>query len=105
MSRVIFLKRDQAHMIKDIDVSQHGDLGPNGPRGSVRNLHKMGVKNIIGHSHNPGIKYGTYQVGTSTGRLEYTRGPSSWLNTHCVIYPNGKRSLISIINGQWRGLF
>jgi hypothetical protein len=24
------------------------------------------------------------------------------MNTHCVIHPNGRRQLISIINGKWR---
>jgi hypothetical protein len=35
-------------------------------------------------------------------KAEYTSGPSGWLNTHCVIYPNGKRSLLNIIKGKWR---
>lgn len=35
--------------------------------------------------------------------LEYNRGsPSGWMNTHCVIYLNGKRALINIIDGRWR---
>ena len=46
---------------------------------------------------------GVYQVGTSSRlKLEYNSGPSSWLHTHCCIYPNGKRTLITIIDGQWR---
>jgi hypothetical protein len=82
----------------------HGDRGPNGARGSIKNLRRIGVKSIIGHSHSPGIDEGCYQVGTSTSlvpRLQQS-GPSSWLNTHCLVYANGKRTLINIINGEWR---
>ena len=81
----------------------HGDRGPNGARGSIKNLRRIGVKSIIGHSHSPGIDEGAYQNGTSTRlRLGYNVGPSSWLNAHTVVYANGKRSLINIIDGKWR---
>jgi len=87
----------------DIVLSMHGDRGPNGARGSITNLSKIGEKAVIGHSHSPGIQAGCWQVGTSSLlRLEYNKGPSSWLHTHCVIYPNGKRQLISVISGRWR---
>lgn len=97
------LKGDESFVLGDIELGMHGDRGPNGARGSVKNLKRIGVKSIIGHSHTPAIEEGCYQVGTSTGlRLEYNAGPSSWLNTHCILYANGKRSLINIIDGEWR---
>jgi len=90
-------------MVADIELGMHGDRGPNGARGTRMNLRRIGVKSIIGHSHSPGIEEGCYQVGTSSPlRLEYNSGPSSWLNTHCVVYANGKRCLLNIIDGQWR---
>jgi hypothetical protein len=89
--------------VKDVDISMHGHLGANGARGGLRGFSKLGVKTIIGHSHTPGIIEGAYQVGTSTVlQLEYNDGPSSWLNTHALVYPNGKRTLINIIKGKWR---
>ena len=98
-----FLERDESFQVAGIELGMHGDKGPNGARGSIRNLARIGVKSIIGHTHSPGINEGCYQVGTSTRlKLEYTSGPSGWLNTHCVIYANGKRSLINVINGEWR---
>lgn len=98
------LGSDESFMLHGIECGLHGDRGPNGARGSRMNLRRIGVKTVIGHAHSPGIEEGTYQVGTSTPlRLEYTRGPSSWMQTHCVIYANGKRSLINIIDGRWRG--
>lgn len=96
------LKVDESFTVAGIECGLHGDLGPNGARGTIRNLSRLGTKVIIGHSHSPGIEEGAYQTGTSTPRkLEYTRGPSSWLNTHCVIYANGARSLITIIGNRW----
>lgn len=85
-----------------VELSMHGDRGPSGTRGSAKNLRRIGVKSIIGHSHSPEINEGCYQVGTSTRlRLEYNSGPSSWLNTHCVLHADGKRQLINIIDGDW----
>jgi hypothetical protein len=97
------LERDESFMLGGIELSMHGDKGPNGARGSIMNLRRVGVKTIIGHSHTPGIEEGAYQCGTSTGlRLDYNSGPSSWLNAHCVLYGNGKRALLPIIDGEWR---
>lgn len=101
--RFRFLDRDESYLIEGVEVGMHGDKGPNGARGSARNLRRVGVRSIIGHSHSPAIDEGCYQVGTSTRlRLEYNSGPSGWLNTHCLVYPNGKRTLINIIDGEWR---
>ena len=97
-----FLSRNEPCMIGDVDHSQHGDVGVNGSRGSARGLAKSTFKMTIGHSHSPMIEKGVYQVGTSTGRLEYERGLSTHCNTHCIQYKNGKRTLIDIIGGHWR---
>ncbi|WP_062266915.1 hypothetical protein [Endozoicomonas arenosclerae] len=102
-AEVRFLRRDESCVIGDVEVSYHGDQGPNGARGSRRAFTRIGVKVTIGHSHSPGIEEGVYQVGVS-GKLDmgYNKGPSSWLHTHCITYANGKRTLINIIDGQWR---
>lgn len=98
-----FIGRNETFKICDIELSNHGDKGANGSRGSMNQFAKLAEKMIIGHSHTPGINKGAYSVGTSTPKdLEYVSGPSSWMNTHCVIYPNGKRQLINIINGKWK---
>lgn len=98
-----FLTRDESLSLGGVELGMHGDQGPNGARGSIKNLRRIGVKSIIGHTHSPGIDEGCYQVGTSTARkLEYTSGPSGWLNTHALVYANGKRTLINVIDGEWR---
>jgi hypothetical protein len=102
-TRVTPLDYEQSCLVVGIECGMHGHYGPNGSRGSARSMRRIGVKSIIGHSHTPAIDEGCYQVGTSTRLTRgYTHGPSSWLNTHCVIYPNGKRTLINIIDGKWR---
>jgi len=100
---ITFIGRRGSHVVGGIECVFHGDVGPNGARGSIVNFARIGVKTFIAHSHTPGIVEGCYQVGTSTYlNLEYARGPSSWSNTHGVIYSNGKRALITIIDGEWR---
>lgn len=105
MPDVLVLGRRDSHMVADIECSFHGDIGPNGARGSLMGFSKIGVKTIIGHSHVPGIVDGCYQSGTSTYLdLEYARGPSSWMNSHVIVYYNGKRAIITVDPryGKWR---
>jgi len=97
------LERGESYSVADIELGLHFDRGPNGSRGSLQNLRRIGVKVMGGHGHGPGIDEGGMQVGTATGPLEYTVGsPSGWLNTHGVIYASGKRSLLNIIGNDWR---
>lgn len=97
------LARDESFSLGGVELSLHGDQGPNGSRGSRTNLRRIGVKTIVGHSHSPGIEEGCYQAGTSTPlKLEYNTGPSSWLQAHVILYANGKRALLPIIDGHWR---
>jgi hypothetical protein len=101
--RIKVLDYEESCVVEGIECGMHGHYGPNGSRGSARNMRRIGVKSIIGHSHTPAIEEGCYQVGTSTKLSRgYTHGPSSWLNTHALIYPNGKRTLLNIIDGKWR---
>jgi hypothetical protein len=84
-------------------VDNHGDVGANGARGSAQQFTKFGGYYIIGHSHTPGIYKNVIQVGTSSVlNPPYVRGPSSWMNTHAIIYADGNASLIDIIDGRWR---
>lgn len=95
-----FVSGNDAFYVMDIDCSQHGDVGPNGSRGSARSFSRTGHKTIIGHSHTPGIEKGCYQVGTSSTDMEYAIGYSSWMNAHCIVYPNGKRTLFCLVQDR-----
>lgn len=99
----VFLKRDESFKVKGVELSCHGDVGANGSRGDVKGFSKLSNKMVIGHSHTPAIYNGCYMVGLSANSdLEYKRGPSSWMHSHCIVYPDGKRTLVHIINGNWR---
>ena len=95
-----FLSRNTRHSLHGNDISQHGDKGQNGSRGSAKGLAKTQNKTIIGHSHTPCIEKGCWQMGTSTDRMEYAQGYSTWMITDCLVYPNGKRALINHIDGK-----
>lgn len=103
-SGIEILKKSDNVNISGINLSQHGDIGVNGSRGSIQQFTKLGHDFVIGHSHTPGIIDGVYQTGTSSNlRLEYNKGPSSWTHTHCIVHTNGKRQLITIKNSKWHG--
>ena len=103
-----FLAEDESFIIcRDanggIECGMHGHFGPNGARGSLRSFAKMGRKCIVGHSHSAGIFEGAWQVGLS-GKMDqgYNSGPSSWSHSHALVYPNGKRAMVTMYNSKWR---
>lgn len=96
--KLSWLKRDESYKIAGIECGAHGDKGPNGSRGSLISIEKSYDKCVVGHSHTPGILREAWQVGTSTLPYpDYGTGPSSWMNTHCLIYPNGMRQLVNFL--------
>ena len=104
LEKTKFLDQDESLNIDGVECGMHGDAGLNGGRGTLKSFAKIGCKATVGHSHSAGIFEGTYQVGCSCKiKADYTRGPSSWSHTHCIQYPNGKRTLITCINGQFFG--
>lgn len=100
--RTIWLGDDEPAYIGPWNISNHGHLGPNGSRGSRNNIAKVPEPSIIGHSHSPGIKGDCIQVGTSSKRKQgWNPGPSSWANTHAIIYPDFSVQLIFITDGDY----
>ena len=102
---VQFLRTDESFRICDgkIECGMHGHLGPNGARGTPQNLSRVGRRANTAHTHSAGIYNGLYVAGTSTKlRWDYNVGPSSWSNSHIVVYPNGTRTIITLFAGAWR---
>ena len=100
---VRWLDRDEDFKVAGIQLGAHGDLGPNGSRGSVRSMEAAYSQSVTGHAHSPEILRGAWQVGTSSLlKLNYNRGPSSWLHSSCLVYKDGSRQLINSLNGKWR---
>lgn len=99
--KVKWLKRDESYKIAGIECGAHGDKGANGSRGSAQSMEKAFGKCIYGHSHSPGILRDAWCVGTTTlPWADYGAGPSSWMNTHCLVYPNGMRQMLNFIGGE-----
>lgn len=105
-------KRKQAHihclgmldslMVAGFELGLHGDKGPNGARGTIKNMAKIGVKVIDGHGHTPGVEGGHRRNGTSSYlSLEYTGPVSSWMNAHTAIDPMDKAHTHICINGDF----
>jgi hypothetical protein len=81
--------------IADVNVAIHGHLGPNGVRGSIKNIRTIERNAIIAHSHSPGIYRNIMQIGHSSAEDHgYNKGPSSWLTADGLIYEGGLKQLI-----------
>jgi hypothetical protein len=101
---IICLREDESYAVEGVELGMHGHRGPNGVRGSLVALVRIGVKFIIGHVHGPGIRFGGYAVGLMAKlRQGYNKGPSNWLHTMCIEHAapcGGKRQLVTIIDGR-----
>lgn len=96
----------EAPSAKKILCSLHGDIGPRGQRaGAMTAFRKWNQWIIIGHDHAAGILGPVWRVGTSTHLTDhYVSGPATnWTHTHALIYANGQRQLINILNGTYHG--
>jgi hypothetical protein len=99
--KVEFLTRKSSYKIAGVECGSHGDLGLNGAKASLASMEKVYGNCIIGHAHTAAIQRGVFRVGTmSKFDLGYNRGPSSWTHTNCLIYNNGQRQLVNVIQGQ-----
>lgn len=101
--KVNWLSRDEDFKIARVQLGSHGDKGANGARGSLRGMEKAYGNSVTAHTHTPQILRGAWCVGTSSLlKLSYNVGPSSWLHSSCIVYPNGSRQLVNAIDGGWR---
>jgi hypothetical protein len=101
--KIRWLKRDEDFKRGGVQLGAHGDKGNNGARGSLRSMEQAYGQSVSGHSHSPEILRGAFQVGTTSKlKLGYNQGGSTWCHTSCLVYPDGRRQLVNIINGEWR---
>lgn len=104
LHNIKFLRTDESFVVRGVECGSHGHNGAGGARGNISQFRRMGVKFNLGHSHVAGIKDGVYQAGVS-GKLDmgYNVGGSTWSHSHIITYDNGKRAIITLKNGKWRG--
>lgn len=103
-----FLLEDQSSIVchnrsGGVECGMHGDRGPKGAKGTASNLSRMGRKVCIGDKHSAEIKDGVFVAGTFSSLTDcgWAKGPSNWSHSHTVIYPNGKRAILTC----WKGYF
>jgi hypothetical protein len=102
-SKIQWLEMDEDYFIARIQMGAHGHKGPKGSRGSLRGMERAYGQSVTGHSHGPEILRGAWQNGTSSFlKLSYNSGPSDWVHSSTIVYPNGMRQLINSFEGQWR---
>jgi len=102
-----FLGQDESFIIAKkfgggIECGMHGDEGPNGSKGTTRNLTRLGRKVNKGHDHTATIIDGVYSTGACSLNFSYMSGPTSHSVSHIVTYPNGKRTIVTCWNRKWR---
>jgi hypothetical protein len=104
LTNVTWLKEDDTRRIAGVELASHGSNGPSGTKGSPGALESSYSKAVFGHFHSPQLFRNIAIVGTSTHlKLDYTKGPSNWMNTHCLLYSDGTMQLVNIIEGKYRG--
>lgn len=82
--------------INGYELSEHGDSGISGSRGTPRQFSRGFEKVVIGHTHSPQIFEKTVVVGTSSELiLNYNqKGMTCWAHCHAIIHKNGSFQLI-----------
>lgn len=101
--KIMWLGRKEELKIAGVEVGQHGDLGLNGAKSSLQSMERVYGNCVVAHTHSAAIFRGVWRVGTMTNMdLGYNRGPSNWTHTNCLVYDNGQRQLINLINDTWK---
>lgn len=95
--KVVTLGYDDSFRVGGIELSQHGDKGSDGRRGSVVQYRKTGIPHIVGHGHSARKEGDIVMVGVTTEkRLGYNQGYSGWSHLHAIITENNKVQYIQI---------
>ena len=97
-ANVRFLREDEEYRVKGVELGYHGHRGINGGNGSPASFSNYNLRMITGNTHSRAMHPNGMVVGTSTHlKLAYTKGASSWLNAHGLLYSSGKYTLLTLI--------
>lgn len=104
---VRFLAEDESYIIckryaGGIECGLHGDLGPNGSRGSTRNLQKLGRAINKAHDHTAAIRDKVYSAGACSLNFVYMKGPTAHSVSHVVTFENATRQILTFWDGKFR---
>lgn len=97
IENIVNLSYSESYLVGGIELSQHGDRGVNGMRGSINQYLSTGKPHIIAHLHSPKKIGDVLQVGThSKRRMSYNKGYSGWRSLNGIITANSKVQYIQI---------
>ncbi len=105
---VRFLSEDEGFVLckrkgfPGIECGLHGDLGPNGSRGTTMSLIRLGRPINKGHDHIATRKGKVMSAGALAIRLPYMHGPNSHTVANIMTFKNGARTHVIMWNGKWR---
>jgi hypothetical protein len=102
-----FLAEDESFVIckssaGGIECGLHGDLGPNGSRGTTRSLTKLGRPANKAHDHTATIRWPVFSAGACSLDFPYMKGPHAHSVSHIVTFANGARQIATLWNGKFR---
>lgn len=94
-NKIRTIGRNDKFCVNGIELSQHGDVGPNGSRGSLSAFRKLSAKMDVMHTHTPARADGVMYGGTSSIlRQDYITGASNHLPADIICHLDGKRQHI-----------
>lgn len=104
---VRFLGEDESYIIcKDeaggVECGLHGDLGPNGSRGSTQTLKRLGRRVNKAHDHTATWRDGVLSAGACSLSFPYMKGPHAHSVSHVVTFRNSARQIITMWQGKFR---
>lgn len=104
---VNFLRLDESFMLGDItygiECGYHSHTGLNGARGSINSYKRAGLRYNIGHGHCARILNGVFMAGVIGKKdMGYNIGLSGWSHSNIITYPNTKRAIVTIKNGEYK---
>ncbi len=102
-----FLGEDESYVVcktsaGGVECGLHGDLGPNGARGSTQTLRRLGRRVNKAHDHTATWRDGVVSGGACSLNFPYMKGPNGHSVSHIVTFENSARQIITFWNGKFR---
>ncbi|MGN8152541.1 hypothetical protein ACTJK5_09730 [Agrobacterium sp. 22094] len=93
---------DTPLIVYGVLYSMHGDIGPNGARGSTVGLSKLGIKITKAHDHTASAVDDCWSIGNLLKNADYAKGPTSWVGVFNLGHADGNRQMGLLIEDKYR---
>lgn len=107
MRRIVFTNPNEARYVgpehRKVLISEHGDRGANGAKGSMGAFQRGSDRSGFGHTHTVQRRNGAVNYGTlSKNPMPYAEGGfSNWAQAIMVVGPNGEQQVLIFKNGEF----